>query len=209
MTDPNYTAIALLVDRSGSMHAILVPAEDAINEFIASQAHQPGKRTIRVDQFDHECLFASTSLPAADCPPFHLEPRGSTALLDAMGATITSFGRELTAMPEDERPSTVIFAVMTDGGENSSVGYTWDQVKDIVERQERDYNWQILYLGANQDAIATGAKMGVRRDRSLTYAASDVGTRSAGDSIGNYVVTASSGLPAAFTDEDRANASRR
>lgn len=209
MTVPDYTAIALLVDRSGSMHSIRVSAEDAVNEFIASQAHQPGKRTIRVDQFDHECELASASLPAADCPPFHLKPRGTTALLDAMACAITSFGQELAAMPEDERPATVIFAVMTDGQENCSTEYTWDEVKDMVERQERDYNWQILYLGANQDAIAVGAQLGVRHDRSLTYTASDVGIHSTSRSVDSYVAVAASGAPAAFTDEDRRNASRR
>lgn len=208
MTDPSYTSIMLLVDRSGSMNHLRHSAEGAINEFINGQKEQPGPRTIRIAQFDGEYELVHPSMLAADCPRFELVPRGSTALLDAMGRSINEFGAELAAMPADRRPGTVIYAVMTDGLENSSSEFTWHEVQKMVRHQEEAYRWQILYLGANQDAVATGAQLGVRGGRAMTYAASDHGTRAVYDSLDSYVATASAGGAAAFTDEDRKNATR-
>lgn len=207
MTDPNYCAIMLVIDRSGSMATIRFAAQDAVNEFIHGQAGESGRRTIRIAQFDHDYETVHDSTPAARCPKFELVPRGNTALHDAMGRGITEFGEELAALPEDRRPSTVIFAVMTDGWENYSREYSRQQIRDLVERQEADYNWQVLYLGANQDAIAVGAALGVPRHQTVTYAATDHGTRAVTNSLDSYVASSvRTGRRGAFTDEDREDA---
>lgn len=39
----------------------------------------------------------------------------------------------------------------------------------MITEQESTYNWQFLYLGADQDAIEVGGKMGIAPGRSLTY----------------------------------------
>jgi len=208
MTNPDFAAVMLLIDRSGSMASIQRAAEGGVNDFIKGQAAQPGRRTIRIAKFDDAYELVQPSTSAATSPSFKLEPRGMTALLDAMGRSINEFGQELAALPEDERPGVVILAVMTDGHENASVEYDWPMVRAMVEHQEKAYGWQVLYLGANQDAVETGVKLGVQRSRSMTYAATDHGTRSVTDSLSGYVASAASGLSASFTDEDREDAQR-
>lgn len=208
MTDPTYAASMLLVDRSGSMYSIQESAQDGVNEFIRAQGAADGTRTVRIAQFDSEYDTVHESRPAELCPEFTLAPRGSTALLDAMARAIREFGEELAAMGENERPSTVIFAVMTDGRENSSQEFTYEQVSHMVKTQENVYKWHVLYLGANQDAIAEGARLGVQPSRSLTYAASDAGTRSAYSSVNQYTVAATTGGAATFTEEQRKRASQ-
>lgn len=208
MTDPTYTAIMLLIDRSGSMHSIKDSAENGISDFIASQGCAEGRRTIRIAQFDSEYELVHESLDALDAPRYRLVPRGVTALLDSMARAITEFGEELAALPEQRRPGTVIFAIMTDGLENASKEYNWSEIKEMVEHQERTYSWQVIYLGANQDAVATGARLGVRHGRSMTYTASSVGTQAVLDSIDMYVTAAASGQAPEFSDEDRENATK-
>jgi hypothetical protein len=212
MTNPHYTAVCLLIDRSGSMTVIQTAAQDAINEFVfgqASAARQHGdKRTIRIATFDSTLELVHTSKPAAECPKFILEPRATTALLDAMGRTIVDFGRELAAMPADERPSTVIVAIMTDGLENASREYDYPQVAAMVRHQETHYGWQFLYLGANQDAIRTGQDLGIDRDHAMTYRASSAGTHSTVESLSTYVASAAAGADPVFSDEDRQNATQ-
>ena len=210
MTDAAYTAICLLIDRSGSMQSIQDATEEAINGFVHEQAAGDGRRTIRITTFDvgtPELVCPST--PADEVPPFVLHPRGSTALLDAMGATIVEFGAELAALPEDERPGHVVFAVMTDGLENASTDYTWPKVKEMVEHQETAYRWNVVYLGANQDAIQVGAKLGVRAGSSLTYSAENHTTRSAVGAASAYVSNVAAGNAAAFTDDQRRAATGR
>ena len=211
MVNTDYTAVMLLVDRSGSMQAIRTAAEDGINEFINSLRHTEGKRTIRIAQFDwgHVDGLRYESTDSCDptlIPEFSLEPRGTTPLLDAMGTALTEFGNELAALPDNQRPGVVIYAIMTDGLENSSREFTWEQIKGMVQHQESDYGWQVVYLGANQDAIEVAQQLGVPRHNTMTYAASDYGTRSATQSLTSYVATAASGQQAVFTDAQRKDA---
>jgi uncharacterized protein YegL len=206
VTNKDYTAVTLVVDRSGSMDRIRESAQDSINEFITSQRKAEGRRTIRIVQFDDAYETVCGSTDAADVPEFELEPRGMTALLDAMGRSIKEFGAELAAMPEDQRPGTVIYAVMTDGYENASMEYDWDSVKDAVERQQNEFGWHILYLGANQDAFSIGARLGVPRGQTMTYSATDHGTSSALNTVTSYVAAAAAGEAADFTDAQRRDA---
>ena len=129
-------------------------------------------------------------------------------MLDAIGRSATTLGSRLAGLPGGERAGTVIFAIMTDGLENSSQEFTYLGTKELISRQEQTYNWQFLYMGADQDAIEVGAAIGVRADRSLTYGrgrsreayeASSKLTRSLKEA-------ASSGAPmaaVAFSAEDR------
>lgn len=204
MTDDNYGAVALLVDRSGSMNTIREATEGAINEFIHAQGASDKRITVRLDQFDGEFATVWPSTPALDCPVYALNPRGVTALHDAIGKSVTEFGEELAALPEEQRPSKVIFAIMTDGFENASSEWTVGAVKELITRQTEQYGWEFVFLAANQDAVLTGEGLGIARDRSLTYNTSRAGTKSAVRSFERYTASSLAGGQSAFTDEDRA-----
>ena len=100
--------------------------------------------------------------PIAEVPPLALEPRGATALLDAIGKTIHETGRRLAALPEAERPERVLFVVISDGQENASTEFSSERILAMTTHQASAYKWEFVYLGANQDAIAEAAKMGIR-----------------------------------------------
>lgn len=170
MTNPELTHIEFVLDRSGSMQSIKSDIEGGFEAFIADQLTHPGRTTVGLAQFDNEYEVVYTAVDVRDVPPLRVQPRGATAMLDAIGRSINALGARLAALPEAERPGTVIFAIMTDGLENASREFTHVAVKDLITRQERDYSWQFLYMGADQDAIEVGASIGIRNDRSLTYA---------------------------------------
>jgi hypothetical protein len=201
MTNPDYTAICLVIDRSGSMRNVQDDAQGAINAFLDDQRNATGKRTVRLVQFDDRYEVAFPSTPAAEVTEFVLHPRGLTALLDAIGHGITEFGEELAALPEDERPGNVVFAIMTDGYENSSREWKLDQVKELVQQQQDQWGWNIAYLGADQDAIAQGAKLGMSNWSSMTYVSHN--TRAATEALSGYVASSAAGGRAAFTEDDR------
>mgnify|MGYP001823128215 CR=1 FL=1 len=157
------TDITLVVDRSGSMEAVREDAEGGINSFIKGQAGEPGEALLTLVQFDTEYEFVHRGIPIQEVPRYSLEPRGMTALLDAMGRAIEETGSRLAAMEESERPGLVIFVVMTDGHENSSRAFTKEQSRRMTEHQRTVYNWQFTYLGANQDSFAEAGSMGFNR----------------------------------------------
>lgn len=182
MTDQDYSHIAMIVDRSGSMETIRVEIEGAVNAFVAEQKKQPGRATMTLAKFDNEYDVVADCVDIAAVGPLDLQPRGMTALLDSVARIITDTGASLSAMDEDSRPGTVIVAIVTDGHENASREMDHKSLKAMIEKQESKFNWEFIYLGANQDAVEVGASMGIRADRSLTYAnaaaAGAVGTTS-------------------------------
>ncbi|HET9143472.1 vWA domain-containing protein [Actinophytocola sp.] len=169
MTRPDLTRIYFLLDRSGSMESIRTDTEGGFAAFVEEQRKAPGHCQVTLAQFDHRYDVVYSGVPVADIPPLVLKPRGRTALLDAMGTLITDAGEELAALPENDRPGNVIVAVMTDGHENASREWTHSAIRALVERQTTTYSWQVLYMGADQDAIEVGSRLGVNRDFAVTY----------------------------------------
>ncbi len=209
MTDKNLTHIYLLLDRSGSMQSIKTDTEGGFAAFVEEQRRTPGECRVTLAQFDNHYDVVYVDRPIADVPALDLQPRGSTALLDAMGRSITDAGTKLAALPEDQRPHTVIVAIMTDGHENASQEWTHPAIKALVEQQTEQYGWQFLYMGADQDAIEVGRNIGIKPDHSVTYGrgkSQDVMT-SASAKIAEYRTARAAGdlaapMPA-FSDEER------
>lgn len=188
MTDQNLTHIYFLLDRSGSMASIRLETAAGFDAFIAEQRKAPGACTVTLAQFDNEYDEVYADLDLAAVPALDLSPRGSTALLDALGRLITTAGERLAAMPEERRPGSVIVGVMTDGYENASQEWSHPQIKALIEQQTRDYGWEFLYLGADQDAIEEGSKMGFAASKSVTYSRgkADKVMAAMGSNIGAY-----------------------
>ena len=179
MTNKDYTAIAMLIDRSGSMMATRDDAVGGMATFLKEQREVPGKCTVRISQFDDKYEEVCESTPVAEVKDPDLVPRGSTALLDAWGKLMTQFGEELADLPEDERPDNVIFVVITDGHENSSREWTRDRLFQVVTEQTNQWGWKFAYLGADQDAVAVGGSYGVAKGQTMSYSGDSQGTRSA------------------------------
>jgi len=169
MTDANLTHLYFLLDRSGSMVSLREDTIGGFDTFIAEQRTAPGRCRVTLAQFDNEYDEVYADRDIAAVPSLVLVPRGSTALLDALGRLVVTAGERLAALPEQDRPGSVIVGVMTDGYENASRDWTHDRIKALIEQQSTEYGWQFLYLGADQDAIEEGAKMGFAAGKSMTY----------------------------------------
>ena len=163
------TDITLVIDRSGSMQSIRTDAEGGINSFIEQQKQEPGEANVTLVQFDTDYEFVHSGVPVKQIPVFTLVPRGSTALLDAVGRAVNETGARLAAVDESQRPGLVVFVIVTDGQENSSREFTRDQIRKMVEHQQSAYKWQFTFLAANQDAFAAGGSMGIAQDGIAAY----------------------------------------
>jgi uncharacterized protein YegL len=151
--------LIFLLDRSGSMETCRDDTIGGFNAFVSDQKTLGGKLTLV--QFDHEIKNVYEDTPLGDVAPLTFEtfqPRGSTALMDALGRTI----KELDC----PMPPTVI--ILTDGLENSSHSYTKAHVKDLIEQKTKD-GWTFVYLGANQDAFAEAGSLGIAPTCTMNY----------------------------------------
>lgn len=164
--NPNLTEIAYILDRSGSMQPMTEAAITGFNEFLQEQLDEPGDANLSLLLFDNEFQVPYERTPLQDVRSLDTTtyvPRGSTALLDAIGLTIDTIGKKLAADPEEKRPGKVIVAIYTDGYENASIRFTMAQINEMITHQRSKYGWEFLFLAANQDAIATATQMGIAR----------------------------------------------
>lgn len=186
MTNPQLSLVAALLDRSGSMHSIADDTRGGFDSFVGKEREQDGNTVVTLAQFDQQYELVYSSQPIRTVPPLVLQPRGSTALYDAIGRLITDVGAELAALPENERPGSVTVVVMTDGHENSSKEWTNTAVRALIAQQEKDYQWDFVFLGSNIDAVDVGTDLGFARDKSMTYVSTTVGVTAAFDSVASY-----------------------
>lgn len=186
MTETNKTLIAALLDRSGSMRNIAADMRGGFDSFIAKEREQAGTTLVTLAQFDDRYDIVYVDRPVGTVPPLTLEPRGRTALLDAIGRFVTEVGAGLAGLPADQRPGDVTVLVMTDGHENASAEWTVEAVRALIAQQETVYSWDFVFLGANMDAVDVGTNLGFAPGKSLTYDADGAAVGGAWDAVGNY-----------------------
>lgn len=156
------TEIAYVLDRSGSMASLQEEAVSAFNEFLHEQTKVPGEARLTLVLFDDQYLAVHEALPLQYVPELTAAtfvPRGSTALLDAIGRTIKELGERINRLPPKAQPAKVIVAVYTDGLENASTKYSSHHIADLIRLHRESKGWEFLFLAANQDAIATAASL--------------------------------------------------
>ncbi|ADU01189.1 vWA domain-containing protein [Mycolicibacterium gilvum] len=169
MSNQNLTLIAFLLDRSGSMQSIKSDVVGGFDAFLAEQRAGDGDCRVTLAQFDNEYEVVYRTVPVSEVPPLVLNPRNSTALLDSMGKLITDTAAEIAALAEDDKPGSVIIAIMTDGLENISHEWSRPAIKSLVEQQTNEFGWEFLYMGADQDAVEVGKDLGVKAEQAVTY----------------------------------------
>lgn len=176
------TDITVVLDRSGSMASVRDDTIGGFNSFLEEQKSVSGSARVSLVQFDDQYEVVYECRDVQDAPPLTPQtfvPRGSTALLDAIGRTMTATGVRLAALPEEGRPEKVLVVVMTDGQENASREFTGSQIFDRITHQRKTYSWEVVFIGANQDAVVTGASYGLPAASALDYEATAAGTRHA------------------------------
>ncbi|MFG2076901.1 hypothetical protein [Nonomuraea maritima] len=200
MPNPNRRLLAVLMDRSGSMVQVKTAAEAGLVLLLQEQHTNPAETLVSLYEFATRHQVVYEYLALNDVPLYELRPSGSTALLDAIGITISRINEQLDQMPEGEQPAEISLAIQTDGEENWSQEYRLDQIKALITEQ-RAKGWNIVFLGADQDAITVASSMGIDPGMTLSYGSNR--TQETLTRAGRLLSRGGDG----FTDDDR-NATR-
>ena len=173
------TELVFILDRSGSMGGLELDTIGGYNSLLKKQQSEEGEAIISTVIFDDKAEVLHDRVKLDKVTPLTEEDyfvRGSTALLDAVGNAIHHIGNiHKYARPED-RPEKTLFIITTDGMENASRRYTYEKVKQMIERQKNKYGWEFLFLGANIDAAKEAARFGISTDHAANYHADRKGT---------------------------------
>jgi uncharacterized protein YegL len=158
------TKIIFLLDKSQSMKQIQLETISGVNEFLSEQIESGNDIEFTLVTFNHatktvyQAVDIQTIVPLTD---MNYTPSGMTAMLDGIGSTITDVGFRLSKRDENERPEKVIFVIYTDGEENCSSLYTYDEIRKMIKHQEEKYNWTFMFLASNIDVEEYSNKFGI------------------------------------------------
>ena len=207
----DYTHIAIILDRTGSMEAIRDDTIGGFNAFLNAQKVQAGLATLTLVQFDSQDPYELVHhfKPLADVPELTREtfvPRASTPLLDAMGRGINDLEKSLADLAENESPARVIMAIITDGQENASREFRKDQVEKMIREKQENLAWQFVFLSADLNAIGDALQTGVPSASVMAHDLSERGVGAAWASLSRSVSEYRAGLKedVSFTEADRA-----
>ena len=172
------TEVVFILDRSGSMEGLEGDTIGGFNSMIKKQSKEEGEAYISTVLFDDETEVLYDRVPVNQVSTMTEEQyyvRGCTALLDAIGSSIHHIANIHKYAREEDRPEKTLFIIITDGMENASRVYSYDEVKKMVEHEKEKYGWEFLFLGANIDAIEAAGRVGIDANRAVKYENDRVG----------------------------------
>ena len=163
--------INFVLDKSGSMDVIRDATISGFNEFLGDQQREGGEARMTLTLFDTQFHTVASAVPVREISPLDYDtyaPDGMTALYDAIGHTM----RITDDYAAKHGPDQVLFVIMTDGQENSSVEFDQRRVFEMIRDRQQNAEYEFIYLGANQDAYAASQRLGVAAGHALLWEAS-------------------------------------
>lgn len=207
----DYTHIAVILDRTGSMESIREDTIGGFNAFVNQQKGEPGAATLTLVQFDSQDPYEVIHKfkPVGAVPALTREtfvPRANTPLLDAMGRGINDLEKCLTEMKDEEKPSRVVMVIITDGQENASCEFRKGQIATMIQEKQSQSAWQFVFLSADLAAIDDALASGIHADATIRFCMNAQGTAAAWSSASARVADyrADRCKDVSFTAEDRA-----
>ncbi len=170
----NNVYITCILDRSGSMASTIKDAIGGFNTFLKEQQELTvdNNAMMSIHMFDNDYITHVKDTSVRDISPLTdkiYSPRGSTALNDAIGETLTEL------LKVDNKNNIIV--ILTDGEENSSKNFNTDQVKSLITKCE-EKDWKFVYLAANQDAFSVAKSYGIYKGFISNYVANSEGIKS-------------------------------
>ncbi len=175
------TEIIVIADRSASMSNTIEEARSSINRLIEEQKAEKGEANFTFVMFDDQYELARDRVSLKTIEPIgnEYEARGMTAMNDTIGKTVNSIGAQLAAEKEEDRPEKVIVAIVTDGQENASQEFTRAQVAEMLKVQQEEFNWEVIFFGADINTAQVGASLNILAVNSVDYDNTQFGVNTA------------------------------
>lgn len=157
--------IIFILDESGSMSSMEKEPVQAVNNFIRDQKKSIGNdgATFSLWTFNTEVSKVFDDQDLQTITEFkNFKPNSMTALYDAIGYAITT-------KKQKKKYENVICVILTDGNENCSKYFSRTEIYKMIKDMEDNHGWKFIYLGANQDAFASGSDIGIDQSQCAQY----------------------------------------
>ncbi len=170
--------IICVLDRSGSMRNLAGDTIGGYNSFLEQQRQKEGEAQVTTVLFDDKYELVTDGVDLREAPDLNSDvyfARGMTALLDAVGRTVTNTLNRMEeegVCPANRR---VLVLIMTDGLENNSREYSKAAVKGLIDATTKEYGWNYIFMGANIDSVSEAASLGIKADYAVDYSHDSAG----------------------------------
>ena len=171
------TEVVFILDRSGSMNGLEEDTIGGYNSFLQQQRESEGNKIITTVLFNNSISVLHKRVPiekVKNITKHEYIASGMTALLDAVGETVSEIERKQQVW-DDKKPDNTVVVIITDGMENASRTYSYAEIHRMISAK-REEGWKFVFLGANIDAPEVGERLGINRNLSKNYHADHVGT---------------------------------
>lgn len=160
-----FVNIVFVIDESGSMQGSNSDVIGGFNSYIERHCNEPDARVnVSLYKFNQVITKFIANKPVKEVDNLKDEdysPSGFTALFDAIGLAITDTDGLIELLPVNERPSTIMMVIITDGQENASREYSSLALKSTIATHEKLLNWKFIYLGADLNNFADAQQLGI------------------------------------------------
>ena len=166
--DSDVTHVIAILDRSGSMQGKESDVIGGFNAFVEGLKEGAGEVGVSYVQFDGVVELVWNDVALERLPLMtaeHYQPRGNTALLDAVGTTVAAI--------QDNPAHRYIVNIHTDGMENASREWTHEKVKQLIDARTALGNWTFSFFGCEIEAWGDASRMGVSAGNVARYATAD------------------------------------
>ena len=174
----NITELVFILDASGSMAPLRADTIGGFNTMIEKQRGIEGTAYVTTVMFSDDSTLVHDRVTLSEIRELtekEYEPMGCTALYDAVGETIEHITDIHKYARKEDIPGRTLFVITTDGMENASKKFNAKEVKKLISRQQ-ERGWEFIFLGANIDAAAAAADIGIAEERAVNYKATGKGT---------------------------------
>lgn len=171
-----------LIDRSGSMGGKEIDTINGINTMLTElkqNADPDLEIRVSIKYFNDTETLLLRSVPLESVALLDVDsyvPDGQTALLDSLGKTLQYFMEKY--LKDNNAYYSCIIYVATDGLDTCSNRYDKSRIKKIITTAKDIYNIEVIYLGANQDAITEAEMIGIPETQAINYSEDHESTQS-------------------------------
>jgi len=204
-------------DRSGSTSSIFQAQMEGLQKCVDDRREDSKKTNakcyVSITTFDDESMTYTKkwSLDSGDYADIEnipaeldtremLQPRGCTCLVDTAYERAVAFEKKLKEIHDslkgtENEKVVAVFALSTDGLDNASTKHTIQDLNKVILRLRKS-GAEMMFLAANQDAIATGTTFGFAPTHAMTFGATPEAANSAFKSLSQLTRDSSDGTVA-------------
>lgn len=171
MKEKRIMELVMILDESGSMYGMEKDVIGGYNRLLEENKNGEYEVYVTTVTFSNNYRIVVDRENIADVKPLEANdyrPDGCTALLDTVGDIVGHISTIHRYLPDEAKVDKTVVAITTDGEENSSHRYTYQEISKLLKTKQKE-GWEVLFLAANIDAEAAARKYGIDAEKSVNY----------------------------------------